>query len=171
MVKRPGKLPSIVSPQSSSASRQTREFLLQIEHGFFCFFMQLVEICVQHFGGSSGGSRRRSVDLSHVQTESVSVWFLALEKNIFLECVSRIDSRAFGVKIVPLLLLVLNQLFYQDVRWCLTVSCLSVLQPVAEAHYWYYFLEMGFYLSLLMSVSVDVKRKVSLIFTQTQTHL
>ncbi|XP_008329223.1 ceramide synthase 2 [Cynoglossus semilaevis] len=32
-------------------------------------------------------------------------------------------------------------------------------QPVAEAHYWYYFLEMGFYLSLLMSVSVDVKRK------------
>uniref|UniRef100_A0A3B4T8N9 Ceramide synthase 4a n=1 Tax=Seriola dumerili TaxID=41447 RepID=A0A3B4T8N9_SERDU len=32
-------------------------------------------------------------------------------------------------------------------------------QPVAEAHYWYYILEMGFYLSLLMCVSVDVKRK------------
>ncbi|CAJ1060625.1 ceramide synthase 2-like [Xyrichtys novacula] len=32
-------------------------------------------------------------------------------------------------------------------------------QPVAEAHHWYYILEMGFYLSLLLSVSVDVKRK------------
>uniref|UniRef100_A0A8C3AXD8 Ceramide synthase 4a n=1 Tax=Cyclopterus lumpus TaxID=8103 RepID=A0A8C3AXD8_CYCLU len=32
-------------------------------------------------------------------------------------------------------------------------------QPVAEAHYWYYILEMGFYLSLLLCVSVDVKRK------------
>uniref|UniRef100_A0A665WXB3 Ceramide synthase 2-like n=1 Tax=Echeneis naucrates TaxID=173247 RepID=A0A665WXB3_ECHNA len=32
-------------------------------------------------------------------------------------------------------------------------------QPVAEAHYWYYILELGFYLSLLMCVSVDVKRK------------
>ncbi|XP_039984716.1 ceramide synthase 2-like isoform X2 [Xiphias gladius] len=31
--------------------------------------------------------------------------------------------------------------------------------PVAKAHYWYYILEMGFYLSLLMCVSVDVKRK------------
>ncbi|XP_037325888.2 ceramide synthase 2-like [Pungitius pungitius] len=32
-------------------------------------------------------------------------------------------------------------------------------QPVAEAHYWYYILELGFYLSLLLCVSVDVKRK------------
>ncbi|XP_034737840.1 ceramide synthase 2-like isoform X1 [Etheostoma cragini] len=32
-------------------------------------------------------------------------------------------------------------------------------QPVAEAHYWYYMLEMGFYLSLLLCVSVDIKRK------------
>ncbi|XP_034531347.1 ceramide synthase 4a [Notolabrus celidotus] len=32
-------------------------------------------------------------------------------------------------------------------------------QPVAEVHFWYYILEMGFYLSLLLSVSVDVKRK------------
>lgn len=32
-------------------------------------------------------------------------------------------------------------------------------QHVAEAHRWYYILEMGFYLSLLLSVSVDVKRK------------
>ncbi|XP_006803352.2 ceramide synthase 2-like [Neolamprologus brichardi] len=32
-------------------------------------------------------------------------------------------------------------------------------QPVSEAHYWYYMLEMGFYLSLLLSISVDVKRK------------
>ncbi|CAK6958049.1 ceramide synthase 2-like [Scomber scombrus] len=32
-------------------------------------------------------------------------------------------------------------------------------QPVAEVHRWYYILEMGFYLSLLLCVSVDVKRK------------
>uniref|UniRef100_A0AAQ5XC71 Ceramide synthase 4a n=1 Tax=Amphiprion ocellaris TaxID=80972 RepID=A0AAQ5XC71_AMPOC len=32
-------------------------------------------------------------------------------------------------------------------------------QPVSEAHYWYYVLEMSFYLSLLLCVSVDVKRK------------
>lgn len=34
-------------------------------------------------------------------------------------------------------------------------------QLVAEAHHWYYILEMGFYMSLLLCVSVDVKRKVS----------
>ncbi|XP_054608334.2 ceramide synthase 2 isoform X2 [Nothobranchius furzeri] len=32
-------------------------------------------------------------------------------------------------------------------------------QPVADVHYWYYMLEMSFYLSLLLSISVDVKRK------------
>ncbi|XP_010869851.1 ceramide synthase 4a [Esox lucius] len=32
-------------------------------------------------------------------------------------------------------------------------------QPVAEAHFWYYITEMGFYWSLLLCVSVDVKRK------------
>ncbi|XP_029939380.1 ceramide synthase 2-like isoform X2 [Salarias fasciatus] len=32
-------------------------------------------------------------------------------------------------------------------------------QPVAEAHYWYYMLELAFYLSLLLCVSVDIKRK------------
>ncbi|KAM9848326.1 ceramide synthase 2-like [Aulostomus maculatus] len=32
-------------------------------------------------------------------------------------------------------------------------------QPVADAHYWYYILELSFYLSLLLCVSVDVKRK------------
>uniref|UniRef100_A0A3Q1I4V1 Ceramide synthase 4a n=1 Tax=Anabas testudineus TaxID=64144 RepID=A0A3Q1I4V1_ANATE len=32
-------------------------------------------------------------------------------------------------------------------------------QPVTETHYWYYILELGFYLSLLLCVSVDVKRK------------
>uniref|UniRef100_A0A8C5NHK6 Ceramide synthase 2-like n=1 Tax=Gouania willdenowi TaxID=441366 RepID=A0A8C5NHK6_GOUWI len=32
-------------------------------------------------------------------------------------------------------------------------------QLVARPHYWYYMLEMAFYLSLLFSVSVDVKRK------------
>uniref|UniRef100_A0A667YJM1 Ceramide synthase 4a n=1 Tax=Myripristis murdjan TaxID=586833 RepID=A0A667YJM1_9TELE len=34
-----------------------------------------------------------------------------------------------------------------------------VLQPVAQEHYWYYILELGFYWSLLLCVSVDVKRK------------
>ncbi|CAB1314045.1 unnamed protein product [Coregonus sp. 'balchen'] len=34
-----------------------------------------------------------------------------------------------------------------------------VLQPVAEAHYWYYITELSFYWSLLFCVSVDVKRK------------
>uniref|UniRef100_A0A671RCG3 Ceramide synthase 2-like n=1 Tax=Sinocyclocheilus anshuiensis TaxID=1608454 RepID=A0A671RCG3_9TELE len=33
-------------------------------------------------------------------------------------------------------------------------------QPVQDAHYWYYMLELGFYWSLLLCVSVDVKRKV-----------
>uniref|UniRef100_A0A8C6U7G1 Ceramide synthase 4a n=1 Tax=Neogobius melanostomus TaxID=47308 RepID=A0A8C6U7G1_9GOBI len=32
-------------------------------------------------------------------------------------------------------------------------------QPVSDAQYWYYTFEMGFYLSLLLCVSVDVKRK------------
>ncbi|XP_076134863.1 ceramide synthase 4a isoform X3 [Alosa pseudoharengus] len=32
-------------------------------------------------------------------------------------------------------------------------------QLVAEAHYWYYILELSFYWSLLLCVSVDVKRK------------
>lgn len=41
------------------------------------------------------------------------------------------------------------------------VSVSLVLQAVEPAHHWYYILEMGFYVSLLLSVSVDVKRKVS----------
>ncbi|KAM6962820.1 ceramide synthase 2-like [Aplochiton taeniatus] len=32
-------------------------------------------------------------------------------------------------------------------------------QPLEEAHYWYYIMELGFYWSLLLCVSVDVKRK------------
>uniref|UniRef100_A0A8C1CJJ4 Ceramide synthase 4b n=2 Tax=Cyprinus carpio TaxID=7962 RepID=A0A8C1CJJ4_CYPCA len=32
-------------------------------------------------------------------------------------------------------------------------------QPVQDVHYWYYMLELGFYWSLLLCVSVDVKRK------------
>jgi hypothetical protein len=40
------------------------------------------------------------------------------------------------------------------------------MQPVAEAHYWYYIMELGFYLSLLLCVSVDVKRK----FSSTMAH-
>ncbi|XP_041658447.1 ceramide synthase 2-like [Cheilinus undulatus] len=33
------------------------------------------------------------------------------------------------------------------------------LQPMERAHYWYYMLELGFYVSLLLRVSVDIKRK------------
>ncbi|XP_031587898.1 ceramide synthase 2-like isoform X1 [Oreochromis aureus] len=33
------------------------------------------------------------------------------------------------------------------------------LQPMEGAHYWYYMLELGFYGSLLLRISVDVKRK------------
>uniref|UniRef100_A0A3Q4GCC7 Ceramide synthase 4b n=1 Tax=Neolamprologus brichardi TaxID=32507 RepID=A0A3Q4GCC7_NEOBR len=32
-------------------------------------------------------------------------------------------------------------------------------QPMERAHYWYYMLELGFYGSLLLRISVDVKRK------------
>ncbi|XP_068599421.1 ceramide synthase 4a [Brachionichthys hirsutus] len=32
-------------------------------------------------------------------------------------------------------------------------------QPLADAHRWYYIVEMGFYVSLLLCVSVDIKRK------------
>ncbi|XP_076009606.1 ceramide synthase 4a isoform X2 [Genypterus blacodes] len=32
-------------------------------------------------------------------------------------------------------------------------------QPVAQLHYWYYIMELSFYMSLLLCVSVDVKRK------------
>ncbi|KAJ3594966.1 hypothetical protein NHX12_004271 [Muraenolepis orangiensis] len=32
-------------------------------------------------------------------------------------------------------------------------------QPMERAHYWYYMLELGFYCSLLLRISVDVKRK------------
>uniref|UniRef100_A0A8D2ZV18 Ceramide synthase 4b n=1 Tax=Scophthalmus maximus TaxID=52904 RepID=A0A8D2ZV18_SCOMX len=33
------------------------------------------------------------------------------------------------------------------------------LQPMERAHYWYYMLELGFYSSLLLRISVDIKRK------------
>ncbi|TKS74623.1 Ceramide synthase 2 [Collichthys lucidus] len=40
-----------------------------------------------------------------------------------------------------------------------TAGLASLINPVSEAHYWYYIMEMGFYVSLLLCVSVDVKRK------------
>lgn len=40
----------------------------------------------------------------------------------------------------------------------------ACVQRVEKAHYWYYMLELGFYWSLLLCVSVDVKRKVSAMF-------
>lgn len=35
------------------------------------------------------------------------------------------------------------------------------MQSMLPSQYWYYILEMGFYVSLLLSLSFDVKRKVS----------
>lgn len=37
------------------------------------------------------------------------------------------------------------------------------MQSMLPSQYWYYILEMGFYVSLLLSLSFDVKRKVSLL--------
>ncbi|XP_072219110.1 ceramide synthase 2-like isoform X1 [Leuresthes tenuis] len=33
------------------------------------------------------------------------------------------------------------------------------VQPMERAHFWYYMLELGFYVSLLLRISVDIKRK------------
>lgn len=41
--------------------------------------------------------------------------------------------------------------------WLLLVFNSQVME---RAHYWYYMLELGFYLSLLLRISVDVRRKV-----------
>ncbi|XP_060797290.1 ceramide synthase 4a isoform X2 [Neoarius graeffei] len=46
--------------------------------------------------------------------------------------------------------------WFWDQREC---WCGYPKQPVAESHYWYYILELSFYWSLLLCVSVDVKRK------------
>lgn len=42
-------------------------------------------------------------------------------------------------------------------------KCPVSMQSMLPSQYWYYVLEMGFYLSLLLSLSFDVKRKVSLL--------
>lgn len=34
-------------------------------------------------------------------------------------------------------------------------------QPLVPSQYWYYVIELGFYISLVFSVASDVKRKVS----------
>lgn len=33
-------------------------------------------------------------------------------------------------------------------------------QPLLPSQYWYYMIELGFYVSLLVSVASDIKRKV-----------
>lgn len=43
---------------------------------------------------------------------------------------------------------------------CMSPRPVSV-QSMLPSQYWYYILEMGFYVSLLLSLSFDVKRKVS----------
>lgn len=42
-------------------------------------------------------------------------------------------------------------------------KCPVSMQSMLPSQYWYYVLEMGFYVSLLLSLSFDVKRKVSLL--------
>lgn len=41
--------------------------------------------------------------------------------------------------------------------------CYVPMQSMLQSQYWYYLLEMGFYLSLLLSLTFDVKRKVSVL--------
>lgn len=57
---------------------------------------------------------------------------------------------------------------YHDIIHNITVSsvinihmCVVSIQSMLPSQYWYYLFEMGFYLSLLLSLSFDVKRKVS----------
>lgn len=38
-------------------------------------------------------------------------------------------------------------------------------EVMERAHYWYYMLELGFYLSLLLRISVDIRRKVKANFS------
>lgn len=44
-------------------------------------------------------------------------------------------------------------------------------QPMEAAHFWYYMLELGFYGSLLLRISVDIKRKVRTSALMLHTHL
>lgn len=54
------------------------------------------------------------------------------------------------------LIILLNRGWFWDQRECWRDY---PLQPIETALFWYYQLELGFYLSLLLCVSVDVKRK------------
>ncbi|CAL8311847.1 unnamed protein product [Gadus morhua 'NCC'] len=51
---------------------------------------------------------------------------------------------------------VINRPWFSDQRECWRNY---PFQPMERAHYWYYMLELGFYCSLLLRISVDVKRK------------
>ncbi|CAL1579883.1 unnamed protein product [Knipowitschia caucasica] len=50
----------------------------------------------------------------------------------------------------------INRPWFWDLRECWSQY---PLQPMESTHYWYYMLELGFYESLLLRISVDVKRK------------
>ncbi|XP_053738845.1 ceramide synthase 2-like [Synchiropus splendidus] len=54
------------------------------------------------------------------------------------------------------LLCLIDRPWFWDLRECWRQY---PVQPVERAHYWYYMLELGFYGSLLLRISVDVKRK------------
>lgn len=53
--------------------------------------------------------------------------------------------------------------FIQIMTWAMAkITLLPLLsQPLLPSQYWYYMIELGFYISLLFSVASDVKRKVS----------
>lgn len=53
--------------------------------------------------------------------------------------------------------------FIQIMTWAMAkITLLPLLsQPLLPSQYWYYMIELGFYISLIFSVASDVKRKVS----------
>lgn len=58
--------------------------------------------------------------------------------------------------------------------WIFTFRLLLLFhsQVMERAHYCYYMLELGFYLSLLLRISVDVRRKVKIsVFLHGKTHV
>ncbi|KAF1386668.1 hypothetical protein PFLUV_G00097260 [Perca fluviatilis] len=48
--------------------------------------------------------------------------------------------------------------------------CYVPMQSMLSSQYWYYLLEMGFYLSLLLSLTFDVKRKGAKVFNYAKWH-
>lgn len=54
-----------------------------------------------------------------------------------------------------------NQWLQSKLGCCCNILLLLSPQPLLPSQYWYYVIELGFYISLIFSVASDVKRKVS----------